>query len=157
MAKKINSKRTVVEVTPTDNPTALVEARYPKTCHKKWHWVGEDCYDPDRFTVKSIKNCIKALDKIIATGGRNDFTAKDLGVPVQTLTMLAQNGGKISLLSMRDDYIKTSKTYVNVNDPNDLITLTRTTKVRLFSIAHPFTIEDVKEMRKGLIQRFFTI
>ena len=154
MAKKINSKRTVVEV--AEEPISLVEARYPSTCKKRWYW-SEDYYEPDRFTVKSIKNCIKALDKIIATGGRNEFTAKDLGVPTQTLTMLAQNGGKISLLSMRDDFIKTSKTYVNVNDPNDLITRTRTTEVRFYSIAHPFTIEDVKKMREGLIQRFFTI
>ena len=155
MAKKINSKRTVVEV--AEEPINLVEVRYPKTYHKKGHWVGEDCYDPDRFTVKSVKNCIKALDKIIATGGRNEFTAKDLGVPTQTLAVLAQNGRKTSLLSIRNDFIKTSKTYANVNDPNDLITLTRTTKVRLFSIAHPYTIEDVKKMREDLVQRFFTI
>jgi hypothetical protein len=154
MAKKINSKKTIVEV--AKNPISLAEVRYPSTCGMAQLW-GEGYSDSDRFTVKSIKNCIKALDKIIATGGRNEFTARELEVPAQTLRWLSTKYDSANLLSVRHEDLRTSKTYANINDPNDLITITRKITVSFYCLNKNYTIEDVKKMREDLIQRFFTI
>jgi hypothetical protein len=153
MAKKINSKKTVVEVA---EPINLAEIRYPSACGMAQLW-GEGYSDSDRFTVKSIKNCIKALDKIIATGGRNEFTAQDLGVPVQTLRHLSTAYDSENLLSIRYDDFKITKRYVNVDNPDDIITITRKENRGFYRLNKNYTIEDVKKMREDLIQRFFTI
>ncbi len=145
MAKKINSKKTVIEV--AENSISLAEVRYPSACG-----MAQGYSNPDKYTVKSIKNCIKALNKIIATGGRNEFTARELGVPAQTLRWLSIKYDSANLLSVR-----TSKTYANIKNPNNLKTITRKITVNFYCLNKNYTIEDVKKMREDLIQRFFTI
>lgn len=150
MAKKINPKKAVTEV--AEKPINLAEVRYPNK-----RWIDGKYADPNRFTIRSIKNCIKALDKII-TIKQKEFTARDLGVSTQTLGWLSTvRRDETDLLTFHYNDTRITKQYVNVDDPNDIITITRKETVRVYRLNKDYTIEDVKKMREDLVQKFFTI
>lgn len=82
---------------------------------------------PEVYSVRSLRNTLKAL-QFFYNNPVDKYTARQIGVPASNLKYLVE----ANILTCSHTTEVTCKTYQNVYDPNDVITLNRRTQVYAF-------------------------
>lgn len=117
------TKRTTKNETPvTVGFETIVERFTPRTCY------GDPIYEegckPEVYSLRSLKNTAKALAffRDEAEEGKW-YTAKEIGVPSASLCLISKYLGNNGILQHKNETVTYgSKTYQNIDNPNDTIT-----------------------------------
>lgn len=131
------TKKNIVKRTKrTEDNKSVYEKRFTYfdgTEHKYWYYRNNDIELPTKTgveyaTLQTIRNFRKVLNYILDnwdTVNENGFTAKQAGVTGATMSRAIDYSRKVFDWEMFKERSE-PKTYVNVDDPNDKITLRRT-------------------------------
>lgn len=121
------TKKNIVKKTKrTEDNRSVYEKRF--TYESRWHYEPSTKIGAEYATLKAIRNFRKVLNYILDnwdTVEANGFTAKQAGVTGATMSRTIGYSRKVFDWDMFREKSE-PKTYVNVDDPNDKITLRRT-------------------------------